>query len=204
MIQALSKPITFQAFIDSYPSGTESRYELRRGVIIEMPKPRGKHSRIAGFLNGVFFAEIMRLGLALFVPRECIVRTTSDSGYEPDCAVLDSVAVEQEPDWERRSVIANGLSVPVVVEVVSTNWRDDYYLKLGDYEAMGIREYWVVDYAALGGRKFIGNPKVPTISVYKLVDGEYQVQRFRGSESIASGVFPELKLTAQQVFEARL
>jgi len=202
MIQALSKPITFEEFIDSYPNQTESRYELRRGVIIEMPKPRGKHSRVAGFLNGIFFSEIVRLNLALFVPRECIVRTTEDSGYEPDCAVLESAAVEQEPDWEKRSVIANGTSLAIVVEVVSTNWRDDYYLKLSDYEAMGIREYWVVDYAALGGRKFIGNPKTPTISIYKIVEGEYQVQQFRGADLIISNVFPELVITAEQVFAA--
>jgi Uma2 family endonuclease len=38
---------------------------------------------------------------------------------------------------------------------------------------MGIPEYWIVDYAALGGRTFIENPKQPTISVYQLVEGEY-------------------------------
>lgn len=202
MIQALQKSISFEKFIDSYPQGAESRYELRRGVIIEMPKPRGKHSRIAGFINGLLFAEIMRLGLPLFVPRECIVRATDDSAYEPDCAVLDSQAVKQEPDWERRSVIRQGNSIPLVVEVVSTNWRDDYYLKLGDYEALGIQEYWVVDYAALGGRKFIGNPKEPTISIYEWVDGEYQLSQFRGDQSIVSKVFPELTITPSQIFAA--
>jgi len=54
--------------------------------------------------------------------------------------------------------------------------------KLADYEALGIQEYWVVDYAGLGGRLHIGNPKQPTFSVYSLFDGEYEVQRFRGSD----------------------
>ncbi len=49
-----------------------------------------------------------------------------------------------------------------MIEVVSSNWRYDYYLKYADYEEMGIPEYWIVDYAALGGRNFIGNPKQPT------------------------------------------
>jgi Uma2 family endonuclease len=40
----------------------------------------------------------------------------------------------------------------VTTFIVSTNWRDDYYLKYADYEEMGIAEYWIVDYAALGGR----------------------------------------------------
>ena len=59
----------------------------------------------------------------------------------------------------------------MIIEVVSTNWRDDYLTKLRDYEEIGIKEYWIVDYLALGGRRYIGNPKQPTISIYQLVDG---------------------------------
>jgi Uma2 family endonuclease len=88
------------------------------------------------------------------------------------------------------------------VEVVSTNWQDDYLTKLRDYEALGIPEYWVIDYAGLGGRLYIGNPKRPTFSVYALVDGEYDVQRFRGNERILSSTFPGLILTAEQFFAA--
>lgn len=69
-------------------------------------------------------------------------------------------------------------------------------------EEMGIPEYWIVDYLGLGGRRFIGNPKQPTFSVYQLVEGEYQVSQFRGDNRIESPTFPELNLTAQQVFSA--
>ena len=93
-----------------------------------------------------------------------------------------------------------GLSVPLIVEVTSTDWGDGYALKLEQYETMGMQEYWIIDYLGLGGRRFIVNPKQPTFSVYQLVDGEYQVQLFRGGDSIESPTFPELKLTAQQVF----
>jgi Uma2 family endonuclease len=34
------------------------------------------------------------------------------------------------------------------------------------------------------------------------VDGEYQFQQFRGNERIISPTFPELNLTAEQVFNA--
>jgi Uma2 family endonuclease len=90
------------------------------------------------------------------------------------------------------------------VEVVSTNWRDDYAVKMTDYESLGIQEYWVVDYAGLGGRRFIGNPKQPTLSLCDLVDGEYQITQFRGDELIYSPTFPNLALTAAQVFAAGL
>ncbi len=42
MIQALQPPITFDEFIEWLPEASECRYELHRGVIVEMPKPRGK------------------------------------------------------------------------------------------------------------------------------------------------------------------
>jgi Uma2 family endonuclease len=61
-----------------------------------------------------------------------------------------------------------------------------------------------VDYLGLGGRKFIGNPKQPTLSVCQLVDGEYQVKLFQGDVRVESLAFPELNLTAQQIFRAGL
>ena len=44
------KPVSFDEFIDWYPESSENNYELRRGVIAEIPTPRGKHSRLAGDL----------------------------------------------------------------------------------------------------------------------------------------------------------
>ncbi len=61
-----------------------------------------------------------------------------------------------------------------------------------------------MDYAGLGGRDFIGNPKQPAIFVCKLVDGEYVKTLFRGKDRIVSPCFPELKLTAQQIFDSAL
>ena len=69
---------------------------------------------------------------------------------------------------------------------------------------MGIPEYWIADYAALGGRNFIGNPKSPTIFVCQLIDGEYQMNHFRGNAAIVSPTFPQLNLTAKQIFDAAL
>jgi Uma2 family endonuclease len=95
-----------------------------------------------------------------------------------------------------------GSSVRLIVEVVSTNWRDDYGYKLVDYEALGISEYWIADYLGLGGRRYIGNPKQPTFSVYQLIDGEYQVSLFRGSDRVVSPTFGKLNLSVQQIFSA--
>ena len=89
--------------------------------------------------------------------------------------------------------------MPLVVEIVSTNWHDDYQRKAADYEEMGIPEFWIVDYLGLGGHRYIGNPKQPTVSVYQLVEGEYQVALFRQNDPILSPTFPELDLTMNQI-----
>jgi Uma2 family endonuclease len=202
MVQAVPQPMTLEEFLDWYPDGY-GRYELWNGVVIEM-QPTGPHEQVGGFLAGELFLEIKRLKMPYFIPRQAIVKPvdTDKTGYYPDVIVLDQMAVEQEPLWKKRSTIIQGQSVKVVIEVVSTNWRDDYGHKFIDYEALGIPEYWIVDYLGLGGRRYIGSPKQPTFSIYQLVDGEYQVRQFRGNEPISSGAFPELNLTAEQIFAA--
>ncbi len=120
----------------------------------------------------------------------------------PDVLLLNRPNLANETLWKQKSTVTQAASIPLVVEVVSTNWRDDYHKKYADYEEMGIPEYWIVDYAALGGREFIGKPKQPTILVCCLDEGEYQINKFRGDDRIQSLIFPELNLTAKQIFEA--
>ena len=203
MIQARPKLVTFDEFVTWYPEDSGHRYELHNGVIIEMPLPSGRHSRCAGFIVAELNWEIRRASLPYFIPTQYLLKPNpSESGYIPDVVVLNSDVIGSEQRWEKESIITQGVCVPLVVEVVYTNWHDDYALKLEEYEMMGIAEYWIVDYLALGGRRYIGNPKQPTISIYQLVSGEYQVSQFRGVEPIESRLFPQLNLTAQQIFSA--
>lgn len=64
--------------------------------------------------------------------------------------------------WEKYSTLTKGESIPLVIEIVSSNWRDDYLTKLRDYvrvasrrEEIGINEYWIVDYLGIGGYQWI-------------------------------------------------
>ncbi|MEG4272816.1 MULTISPECIES: Uma2 family endonuclease [unclassified Microcoleus] len=201
MIQIIPELVTFDEFIDWYPENSGCHYELHNGEIVEMPKATGKHSKLTGCLVADLYFEIRRLQLPYFIPKECVIKPMrEESGYEPDIIVLNEQTIGNEQRCEKSSIITMGSSVPLIVEVTSTNWGDDYALKLEEYESMGIQEYWIIDYLGLGGRRFIGNPKQPTFSVYQLIDGEYQVKLFRGGECIESPTLPELKLTAQQVF----
>ncbi|MGI8503681.1 MAG: Uma2 family endonuclease, partial [Hassallia sp.] len=162
------------------------------------------------FLAQQLTAEYLRLNLPYIIPKTVLIKPpTSESGYSPDILILNRPNLMNEPRWKKESTVTQGLSVPLVVEVVSTNWRDDYHKKYADYvrvasrrEELGIPEYWIVDYAALGGREYIGKPKQPTILVCCLDEGEYQVRKFRESDRVVSPTFPELNLTVQNIFEA--
>ncbi|MEH2226370.1 Uma2 family endonuclease [Nostoc sp.] len=209
MIQALRKLVTFDEFVAKYPDNTGKRYELHDGVIVEMPQPTGDYEEVVGFLAFEITRECIRLNLPYFIPKTVLVKPLeNESAYSPDVLILNRPNLVNEPLWKKESTVTQAESIPLVVEVVSSNWRDDYLKKAADYEAVGIPEYWIVDYAALGGRRFIGNPKQPTVSLYTLIEGEYQVSQFQGSDAcggkqrIISPLFPELNLTAEQIFQA--
>jgi Uma2 family endonuclease len=201
MTQAIPKLVTFENFAAWRPEG--GRYELHDGVIVEMAQPVGDHEDIVGFVARKLIVEFDRLNLPYTIPKTVLVKpTNSESGYSPDVLLLNRPNLINEPLWKKQSTVSLAASIPLVVEVVSTNWDDDYYTKQGKYEGIGIPEYWVVDYLGLGAKKFTGNPKQPTMSIYQLIDGEYQVTQFRGSDKIVSPTFPELNLTAEQIFQA--
>ena len=199
-----SQFLNLEEFLDQYPDGG-GRFELRDGVIVEM-QATGTHERVAGFLALELGLEIRRLELPFFIPRQAIVKgfESDRSGYIPDVMVVDGDRLHHEPLWKLRSTLTQGASIPLAIEVVSQNWQDDYLLKLGQYERLGIPEYWIVDYLGLGGRRYIGNPKQPTLSIYELSEGEYGLRTFTGDRSIESRLFPELKLTAQDIFHQGL
>lgn len=201
MVQALPQPLTFEDFLEWYPEG-QGRYELIDGIIAEMT-PTGDHEQVGAFIARKLNVQIENQALPWFIPRTYIVHPPGvASGYQPDVLVLNPAELVHEPRWKTASIITRGASVQLAVEIVSTNWRHDYGRKLFDYEAMGIPEYWIVDFRALGARRFIGSPKQPTLSVYQLVDGEYQGQQFRGTTPISSRAFPELALQATTIFKA--
>ena len=203
MTQALPKLISFEEFVNWKPSN--GFYELHNGVIVEMSQPLGEHEDIIGFLIEKLVTEYTRLNLPYRIPKTVLIKPLeSETAYSPDVMLLNRPNLATDPRWQNQSTVIYGESIPLVIEVVSTNWRNDYLDKAGDYEEIGIPEYWIVDYLGLGGRRFIGNPKQPTISIYQLVESEYQVSQFRKSDRILSPTFPQLNLTAQEIFDAGL
>nr|WP_322743919.1 Uma2 family endonuclease [Nostoc edaphicum] len=64
----------------------------------------------------------------------------------------------------------------------------DYNQKTFEYAAMGVFEYWIVD------------PLENKITVCLLNQSSYKQTMFIEDQRIVSQMFPELTLTAQQVF----
>jgi Uma2 family endonuclease len=43
--------------------------------------------------------------------------------------------------------------------------------------------------------QYIGSPKQPTVTVNRLIDGEYQARQFQGKDAIVSPTFPEIRVS---------
>ncbi|OUL19830.1 hypothetical protein BV378_31945 [Nostoc sp. RF31YmG] len=200
MVKTPVQKLTFEDFLEQYPDGS-GIYELVNGEIIKV-EPTRAHKNVARFLMLGFNDEIRRLGLDYIADKDVVVRTFSQTGEEqgrnPD------VSVVKASQWNSNVLAYGALIEPIqlAVEVTSTNWDDDYIDKLDEYQRLGIAEYWIVDYLAIASRAYLGNPKLPTVFVYQLIDGQYQVQKFTGNDRIISATFPELNITVKQIVAA--
>jgi Uma2 family endonuclease len=200
MTQAIAPPLSFLDFLETTPEDG-NRYELVNGERVQLMATRA-HDDVADFIYDAFRDQVVRDQLNYKVSRFASVKTLRDDGLvqgrTPDVSVIDKTVWAADP----KAYAALEEPIQLAVEVSSTNWRDDYLYKLAEYEALGILEYWIVDYLAVGAIRYIGSPKTPTVSVYTLINGEYQLQQFRGGDRILSMTFPELTVTAAEIFEA--
>ena len=195
------KPLSFDEFIARY--GGDNRYELIDGEVFDL-EPTGPHEEVAAFITTKICVQIDGTGLPWFVLGRGLLRPSNIgmTAFRPDVAVVDRDELTKELFWSDESILTLGSSIKFVAEVVSSNWQNDYSRKVEDYAVLGIPEYWIADYAGLGGTQHIGKPKQPTLSICTLVNGEYQIQQIRGNQTIVSLTFPDLKLTAEQMLMA--
>ncbi|MCC5613964.1 Uma2 family endonuclease [Nostoc sp. CHAB 5836] len=107
-----TKPVerlyTFEEYL-TYDDGTEKRYELEDGVLLEMPPASDLHEAIITFLLIRFYLEIQRLGLDWEVrPSGTGVRTSVKKSRLPDLIVMTE---EQRQSIQRMFVKSNLLLV---------------------------------------------------------------------------------------------
>lgn len=182
----------FQSFEEylAYDDGTEKLYELFNGELIEVPPESGFNVEIATLLLLQFAAKVgyQRVrGHGL----ELEVRGEPRNRY-PDFTVIHP---EQVDPLKRRNTLRLSMGPPVlVIEIVSpgeVQRNRDYVAKRGQYQDLGIPEYWIVD------------PQTATVLVLTLRDGVYEeLATLSGGDRLQSLQLGTLEITVAELFTA--
>lgn len=166
----------------------DQKVEFIDGEVVMHSPARNRHLTtqlaLATLLNT--FVEKHDLG-AVRVEKCLCVFPRND--YEPDIAFFG-------PEKASR-FHSNTMKFPVpdfVVEVLSeTTEHRDRGVKFEDYEAHGVREYWIID--PTEGRE--------TIEQYVLEGGAFQLRLKSGSGEIASQVIPNFRIPIRTIFDTK-
>jgi Uma2 family endonuclease len=189
MVQSKLRFSTFDEYL-SYDDGMDRLCELFNGELIEVPPESGINVQIANRLFFIF-ALLLSTDRVRGHGLELEVRGEPRNRY-PDLTIIREEHVQL---LARRNTIRLSMAPPLlVVEVVSPGelQRDrDYVAKRQQYEDLGVPEYWIVD------------PEAQTVTVLELQGSDYvEVGMFCRGDRILTPTFPELNLTADQVFAA--
>jgi Uma2 family endonuclease len=172
----------------TYDDGTDKRYELENGVLLEMPPGTGNHEAIITFVLFQFILEKQRLGLTLEPRSNGVEVITNKQIRRPDVLVMTQ---QQAISIEQKSAILR-IAPLLIVEVVSPESVDrDYNIKTLEYAAFGVNEYWIVD------------PLDNKVTVCLLAASAYNQTIFTGNHRIVSLTLPQINLTAQQLLAAK-
>lgn len=180
--------LTLEEFL-AYDNGTDTRYELVDGELVEMPPESDENLDIA---RRLLIEMIQHLPLA-WVAWGTEIETL---GKRARCRLPDLIVHTEESKaalaGTRRATITRDMPPPaIVIEVVSpgaTNRARDYRHKRTEYAARGIAEYWIVD------------PEEYRITLCQWVDGAYEDTVVKGNDRIPSEVVPNFGLTVDQIF----
>ena len=158
----------------------DSRFELIRGEIIEMPKHTRRHSGRVNKLNRVFTSK---LGESAIVCIQNGMYVDKMSEPKPDVVIakpLPELFGPFEPCPE---------DVFLLVEISDTSVRYDTKLKAALYAEGGVPEYWVLNI-----------PKDVVEVRTEPVDGEYQrTQIYEHGQTIAAIHLPGVTFTVDEL-----
>ena len=191
---AIQKRMSLEEYLN-YDDGTDTRYELVDGVLVEMGAENPINPEIAMLL--IFaFADLGFPRAQLVIGHQIQVESAYASARQPD---LIAHSPESRAATRSKKILPLNAAPPLlVVEVVSSSDTDkksrnrDYVEKRSEYATRGIPEYWIID------------PEKAVVLVLNLDGGEYREQQFAGSQVIVSSMFPKLMLSAEQVLKAEL
>ncbi|AFZ33002.1 protein of unknown function DUF820 [Gloeocapsa sp. PCC 7428] len=183
-----SKLLTMEEYL-AYDDGTDTRYELVDGELVEMPPASQVNASIAKFL---LFELAKHLAIALLAFKDTEIEVT---GRRARCRLPDLIVHSEESRaalvGAKRSTITRDMPPPaIVIEVVSPgeeNRNRDYRYKHTEYAARGIAEYWIID------------PEMQQVTLCLWVNGQYEDTVYTGDTPIKSTVVPSFDLSATQI-----
>ncbi len=192
MTLATDRRLTLEEYLN-YDDGTETRYELVDGVLVEMGAETPINSTIAMFL-AITFAALGIPPHRLAIGHQVEVSSTKATARQPDLIVHTEESITAVLSDK---ILRFAAPAPLlVIEVVSNSDSDkksrdrDYLEKRSEYAIRGIPEYWIID------------PIAGLVIVCILSDETYAALEFRGSDVISSLAFPTMRLTTEQVLKA--
>jgi Uma2 family endonuclease len=135
----LAKAVTFETFMEYFAD----RYTewLPEGIVIKLSPVTRKHDMLFQFLIQLFrvYLDATKAGLLMTAPFVMRVKPKS-SGREPDLHIVLA---------ERAAIVHDTITegpADVVIEIISEETVErDTVTKFGEYEAGGVREYWLLD-----------------------------------------------------------
>lgn len=193
MTAATEQRMSLEEFL-SYDDGTDRRYELVDGVLVEMGAESRANIKIALFLIQAFLQLVGydRLGIKEKIEVESRYVTARD----PDLVVHSEASAGAIAGRSESCLKLYDPNPLLVIEVVSPgdkqtdNYKRDYEQKPAEYAKRGIAEYWIVD------------PSRAVIRVGLLVGESYDYTEFRNGDVIVSPTFLSWALRAVEVLEA--
>jgi Uma2 family endonuclease len=128
MITIAQKPLTFEEFLDCHEASDRS-FELVRGVAMPLIEPTARHEDVVDGLCRLLVDHCKDLDLP-YVPRQGKLVRLNTAPDENESSRKADIVVFAKDEWQRMrqstSSAAAYIPPPLVIEVVSTNWRDDY------------------------------------------------------------------------------
>ena len=185
-----TKKFTLEEYLN-HNNDREKHYELVAGTLTEMPPESPQNAEIAIKLL-LKFAQFVAPRLLRCKDTEIVVSGSRTTVRLPDLMVLTENLADALYSRGRSTIISDMPPPALVVEVVSpgkVNQDRDYRFKRSEYAARGISEYWIID------------PQIQQVTVLILNQGLYDETVFTGDNEITSVIFPQLQLTANQIFK---